>query len=96
MLTLESELSPGWSGTASGGITLLFVAQCNGARFYPCLGCLLLDFPICPALDALMIRPRRYPNDLTAKIARDMAVIKWMLGSNLAFTSMILWKVFST
>ena len=31
-----------------------------------------------------------------AKIDQDMAVIKWMIGFNLAFTSVILWKVFST
>ena len=30
-----------------------------------------------------------------AKIDQDMAVIKWMIGFNLAFTSVILWKAFS-
>ena len=30
-----------------------------------------------------------------AKIDQDMAVVKWMLGFNLAFTGVVLWKVFS-
>jgi hypothetical protein len=36
----------------------------------------------------------RIDNDLTA-LRGEMALVKWMLGSNLAMTVAILWKVFS-
>jgi hypothetical protein len=39
-------------------------------------------------------RVSRIDNDLTA-LRGEMALVKWMLGFNLAMTVAILWKVFS-